>query len=68
MADSDQCYIALTKDGRCVGVSSLEPAFDTAKLVLEWLEGGLTVDVTTMGDARERLIAGLGAKTDEATG
>ena len=68
MADLDQCYIALDKEGHCVGASALKHAGDTAKLVLEWLDQGLAVEVTTMGDARERLIAGLEAQATEATG
>ncbi len=67
MADSDQCYIAL-RGSRCVAIAALEPAVDTAKLVLEWDLQGLSVEVTTQSYGRELLIAGLEAQATEATG
>ncbi len=67
MPDSDQCYIALDKAGRCVGLAALEPAAHIAKVVLEWESQGLSVEVTTQIDGKERLFAGLIA-VDEATG
>ena len=56
--DSEKCYIALQGE-RCVGVSTVDHPADTARMVLEWEESGLRVEVSTVGEARKRLIAGF---------
>ncbi len=55
MSDRDPAYIARDLCGCIVGATVDDPdhASDTAKIVAEWVRDGLTLERTTVGEARE---------------
>ncbi len=53
------CYIAIKQCGCVVAVAVDKPAYKkhTAALVAEWIRESMTVERTTVKDAKERLAA-----------
>ncbi len=49
------CYVAIAASGEIVGATCLESAEGAAKIVLRWLDQGLTVELATTAFARENL-------------